>query len=372
MMNSSNQCQKNKATISKNIIFNHIKLRILLISLAILFVISIIFLSNGLYLYLKESILVGYSKEDITYLVILRTLKEFPLLISFAFIVSSLLAFKNMYKNSEALVLHNSGLNEIDFFKKTFFLFVTVVFLNAMFVNYFSPKIKGKIELIEEIAKNKPSYVNLNKKEFMKFNNSTTVFYADDVINKDNLQYLKDIKLFTNTSRGKTVTYAKEGLKTIDPISSDVYLELLDGASFVENNKKYNFLRFNKNKIKLFSSTNIKNNFEISNESLTTIDLLNIKDRKSVGEIIYRASVSLMIFPLYFLSISLAKTNPRTPRSTSFFTVIIAFLIYYNLLENFHYGSLNTDNHQLIGIISTHLIFIFISFFVYQYKKYIF
>ena len=372
MKSSSYQWQRNKFKFSKSIIFNHINLRILYAFLGVMTLLSLIFLSNGFYLYLQESMIIGYSQLEVMHLVFLRLLREFPIIITFAFIVSTLLIINRMYRNSESIILHSAGLNEFNFFKRSESIFLVILSLSLIFTNFISPKIRLEISQIQDIAKNRPSYLQLTESRFLKFNNGDTVFYADKVFNEGDNQKLENIRIFRKNPNEKLIISAKKGIKKIDPESLSVYLDLFNGQSFIEDHGEYSSVKFDRNRVKLYSPDQTINYKSNSIETLDSFELFNSDSPKAFLEFIFRLSISILLISMYFLTLSISKTHHRKKGGVYILIVVITFLIYYNSLEAMKNSLELSESDSVAGIISIHFLFLFINLLTYRFKRFIF
>jgi len=212
------------------LIESYINKKIAYTSIAIVLVLALIVLANLVILVSKESLSMGYMGSEMILVVVLKTIRDIPMIISLGFILSVLITLTSMYKNSEAIILNSNGIGSFEifkFFKKVFIIFLVIY---SLFVMFFSPFSISYLQEVKNDIGSRPEYFLLKEKKFHKFTDSNFSIHVDRITNIDNKQLLGNIFAFSKSQKNEQIIVASEGIKYFDPATKRITLDLNNGS----------------------------------------------------------------------------------------------------------------------------------------------
>ena len=344
--------------------------KILFTFIGVLSVVSIIFLSNGSYIFLRQSLLIGYSNTEIVYLVFLRLLREAPLIVSFSFIVSVYYSLNKFYKNYEGIVLHAVGIGtkEIILILKSLLIFIfLLVSISSIFL---TPIITYNIDILEESAKSRPTYLNLKEKQFMTLGNENFIFYSEKVKNsaEQNIQLLENIFINRDQDGLMQTVIAEKGQKKVDSKTYDVYLELDNGKIYNSTHENLSLTNFKRNTILVHENEHkhLASDNVIKYNSI--FKLIKENTSKNMSEIFYMISQPVLLILLTFFSVLIAKANPRKSKNLGMIVIVSSFVIYFNSIINVKSQIAISSLSTSTGFIVLHLFAACLIYIFYIYK----
>jgi len=323
---------------------------------AIFFVLLILVSGNQLFLVFKESFTTNFFNEEIFSLLFLKTLKDFPTLISLSMILSIIIVFSNLYKNSEALIMKTAGFGNLRFFKLVSKFLLIIILLEVFFSFIGLPEIKKNIYLIKQEAQNRPNYISLSRGTFQRFNNNEITIFSEDtkfIDSNQEEQILEKVFISQNKLNKVNYIYAEEGKKTIDKNTKQVFLELKNGTiiSYDDQGKIYQTTKFSSNKILIYSPTsNLNKILDKDLEYTNFIDLIMLSNFESKIELAFRISQPFIVLILAYISIALGKNSSRKSKNFSVIYGILIFATIFSLKESLHSMILANEMNFLLGV----------------------
>jgi len=310
---------------------------------------------------MKESLKIGLFNNEIFNLLILKILRDTPLILSLSVIIGLGLLMDRLKSSSELIILNLSGFGKNHFIKLILYPVIFFLTLSIVFTGFVSPSINSQIDLIKDSAAKRPVKINFNDKEFIEFNSHKIVFYAENLdSSEDNKQNFSNIFLFKNSDVNKDNSVFISAKSAEKNISSNNFI------LFLRNGRLLEFSNTSLKKISNFDFMEIKIPFKFKNQLTegTDIDNLNFIELISnisiinLKEIIYRLSQTIMLIILTFFTISIYGINHREGmQKTNILLIIFVYTIYYNLL-------LYIKSDQIDAIISILAFFITHVFFL--------
>ena len=151
------------------LIARYIRRNVAALFIAIIFIIGLVVFGNQFVLRMQESIEQGFPIQEVMPLISYNMIRDFPLIFSLSFFLAIILAFTQLYKNSEAIVMNSLGLGD-----KHFIVYlrplVTVSFLALLFLTTTAvPWSKQQKNIIEEENKNASEFSFIKEGEFEEF-----------------------------------------------------------------------------------------------------------------------------------------------------------------------------------------------------------
>jgi len=325
-----------------------------------LVVLSLIVISNQLFIIVRESINTGYYSSEMLQMVFYKYLADVPHILSFSFFISILIGLGKLYKNSEAIVIHFSGVDSIGIFnllKNQIFLLLSTL---CFFYFVVDPIVNYQIQEIKEQAKERPEFIFFKKSKFHRIKDDA-VIYASEVENLEGSeQILRKVFLYNDDS----TIFAETAWKITDNLTGNVYLKLLNGNLYnLKNNIQIS--SFKENTVKIYSNLYRKNDF-IDGLKIHLRQYLN-GSNKAYAEITFRFSQITSFILMTFIAIVISKSHFREKRNFSIIIGLLIFLAYFNLSVLMMELIESAQIDPLSAFIYTHIGFL--SFLYYKIRK---
>jgi len=314
----------------KNILSIYISRKILFYFFAIFTSLSLIILINHIFLVLKESISVGYLSGELYTLILNKYLRDVSLVLGLSLFLGCVVAFNNLAKNSELIILNSSGMNFFSVFSIISPLILFFVLMSIVITFYVQPNANLNINKLLEAASNRPNFLNFKQKQFVIFKDKNISIFVDRVDNNGENQILK--KIYIWSEKNKKLTIAKSGEKYIDS-SKKIFINLFDGRIYDIEAPKVGITKFKKMNLLLYDPSRKKPNFSnLDYDSMSVFILLeHLPKKEALAELLHKISFPLSNIILIFLSIVLTLKN-TSKSNFSLIYAVITYTIFYNLI----------------------------------------
>jgi len=347
------------------IISKFLKRKVFNLFLFLSLIFFLILLFNHFVLVLDESLELRFSLEDIFFLIGLKTLRDFSLIISLSYILATFLTLQQMSKKSEYLILETGGLsilNKLTFFSK---LIALVFLVLAVQLNFLNPLLSERIENIRGNALSDAYLVNLKSKNFETIADDTTFYFEGE-------SYVENEKIFKNVflslNKNSSTIILADSAKFIKG-KNEFFLSINNGIAYQGLDKgEKNIISFTEYKVSLDEENSSSSNLNFSESTLDTFYLIEQLNNKNFAEVQFRLLFPLNLIFFSFFSIVLVKNNPK---QNSKFVLPILVLIYGFFVNYVLSLKLNIGEGYLNYFYSIlpYLLLISLSFLVYFIQR---
>jgi len=270
------------------------------------------------------------SPQDVVLLLGFTALGYLPTILSLSLFVATVATLTRMYRDSEMVIWFASGVGLARFVRPVLRMswpVMIVVLLLALFVwpwvNQRGAELKNRYERRSDLSR-------IAAGQFQSSADGKRVFFID----RDTEDSRVGRNVFVLTLQGDTeaVTSARAGRIELE---GDQRYVLLERGQRNEDNQ-----RSGERTLSRFESYRA-----LSGERLTssiqnlpptarrTIDLLRQPTKPFQGELAWRLGLVLGAANLLLLAVGLAATNPRRPGSWNLLLALLAFVVYFNLIN---------------------------------------
>ena len=325
----------------------------------------LILLFNHFVLVLDESLELRFSLEDIFFLIGLKTLRDFSLIISLSFMLAIFLTLQQMSKKSEYLILETGGLgalNKLTFFSKHI---VLVILILAVQLNFLNPLLSKRIENIRGEALSDAYLVNLQSKNFETIADGITFYFEGE-------SYVENEKLFKNVflslSKDSNTIILADSAKFIKG-KDEFFLLFNNGIAYQGLDKgEKNIISFTDYEVSLDDEKSSSSNLNFSESTLDTFHLIEQLNNKNFAEVQFRLLFPLNLIFFSFLSIFLVKNNPKQNSKfvLPFLVLIYGFFVNYVISIKLNIGE---GYLSYFYSILPYLLLITFSFLVYFIQR---
>ena len=270
------------------------------------------------------------SPQDVVLLLGFVALGHLPTMLALSLFISIVATLGRMYRDSEMAIWFASGVSLTRFvrpvLRMSWFVLVVVALL-ALFVwpwvNKRSIEIKERFERRSDLSRVAPG-------QFQTSRDGKRVFF----IERDSAdgRIGRNVFILSSSEHSESVTSARSGRIEIE--DDERYLLLDQG----QNNEQD--LRDGSKMLSRFASYRVLAGERV----LSSVDNLPPKARRSIdllrqptpahqGELVWRLGLVLGSANMLLLAIGVAATNPRRPSNWNVLFALLAFVVYYNVIN---------------------------------------
>ncbi|HUG22865.1 LPS export ABC transporter permease LptF [Piscinibacter sp.] len=270
------------------------------------------------------------APQDVVLLLGYIALGQLPTMLALSMFIAVVATLGRMYRDSEMAIWFASGVGLTRFVRpvlRTSWPVLIVVFLLAIFVwpwvNRQGVELRDRFERRSDLSRVAPG-------QFQTSSDGRRVFF----IERDSEDGRTGRNVFILSAKGDTesVTTAKTGHITLE--GEDRFL-VLDRGQRNELNLKTGektLSRFEGYKV-LAGERVLSRAEDLPPKARPTIDLLRDPSPPFQGELAWRLGLVLGGTNLLLLGIGLAETNPRRASNWNLLFALLAFIVYYNLIN---------------------------------------
>lgn len=257
------------------------------------------------------------------------------LILPLSFFLGILLAYGQLYLNSEITVLVACGTSPNRLLTVTLLPALIVAALVGACSMWLTPTSSLHNELLLEEQRSNVDFSSLTPGRFQSFGSGRTA-YANDVDEDD--RRLQEVFISESQKRSdgtpeNVVTRASLGYQTTDEDTGSRYLVLEDGERYsVEAGRtEAERLEFGTYAVRLTRASEAVETDDA--EFATTTDLLkDIDDPEAMAQLQWRLGAPVMVLILTLLAMPLSKVNPRQGRFAKLLPAIFIYVAYLSLL----------------------------------------
>jgi lipopolysaccharide export system permease protein len=270
------------------------------------------------------------SPQDVVLLLGFTALGYLPTILSLSLFVAVVATLTRMYRDSEMTIWFASGIGLSRFVRpvlRTSWPVLLVVLLLAVFVwpwvNQRGVELKSRYERRSDLSR-------VAAGQFQSSADGKRVFFID----RDTEDSRVGRNVFVLTAQGDTeaVTSARAGRIEIEGDDRFIHLE--------RGQRNEQDLKTGEKTLARFESYRARVDDKLSGAVVelpptarSTAELLRQPTRPFQGELAWRIGLVLAAANLLLLAIGLAATNPRRPGSWNLLLGLLAFIIYFNLIN---------------------------------------
>lgn len=348
----------------QDIVAKYLIKNILAIFFAIFFVIAILIIGNIFTLVLKSTLDQNLDISSLLSLVLIKSLRDIPLIINLSFFMAIIATLGKMSKDSEMTAINSLGIGDFRIILKIMPLIIavaTIVFVISMFLVPYSNVVK---EIIIQKNANTSEFHLIKTRQFQKFAGENIVLYAGG----SDKNTLGNIFIYTKKNNDKNIILAEDGYRYQDD-SENVYIRLKNGSrysGFLEQDDK-KIIYFDSLDVKLIEGGRATKTLKANTDGKSLSQLLNDPSSVNIAEIWWRISLPLSLLIISFIGVLLSKSPLRGGKNLGILYGVVIFAIYLNMLKIYK-DKIVDDEIDLLSSTIPHLLFIVITIVIYLYQ----
>ena len=355
------------------IIFRYLLRQLLGSTVAVCFVLLLVFMSSRFVKYLQDAALGKYDSEVLFALMGYRLPEFLELLLPLSFFLSILLVYGRLYLDSEMTVLSCCGVSRNQVLRYTMVSSLIVATAVGLMSLELTPSGAAKATELERVQQQRAELDSMPAKRFQKLQAGSGVAYAEEV-GEGQLQevFFTESVSGPEAGSGQVLVLARLGYQKRSENLKDNFLALEDGyriegtpgeaqfriTYFQELNKRLAQTKDDDWRIK-----------KLQKESMSSAELAASSDPQHVALLHRRLSWPVMVLILTIAAIPLSKTNPRQGRYMKLLPAILLFVIYWQALDAAVSKAAEGKLNPYGGIWGIHILFLLIAVVIFYWDR---
>ncbi len=271
------------------------------------------------------------ASGDVLALIMFAMLNYLPTVLTLTSFISVLAVVTRSYRDSEMVVWFASGLSLVRWVRPVMTFGLPLVILVGSLSLFVTPWAKMKsAEFIQRFEK-REDLKKVSPGQFKESSSSNRVFFVEGVAGEATVVQ----NVFVNTVEGKlnTVVVAREGVIESDGKGGQ-FLVLRNGRRYQGTPGLADFqsMEFERYSMRVASRGPVTAD-ELPADALSTQALLNLPNRITRAELLYRIGAPIACLLLILLAIPLGFVNPRAGSAANLILALLIFVTYLNLTK---------------------------------------
>ena len=297
---------------------------------ATLVVVLTIVLTNFLIRTVRDAAAGAVAPQDVVLLLGYLALGYLPMILALSLFIAVVIGLGRMYRDSEMAIWFASGIGLTRFVRPVLRMSWPVLVVVALLLLFVWPWGNRSSQELRDRYQQRGDLSRVTPGVFQTSNDGLRVFFVErdssDGINARN------VFILTNTEHGESVTSAKSG--RLEAAGDNRFLVLERGQRNDLNSTSgdHTLSSFEAYRV-LASDSAVRAADSQAPRVMATWDLIQRPSARNQGELTWRFGLLLGAANLLLLGISLAATNPRRASNWNLLFSLLAFGIYYNLIN---------------------------------------
>ena len=270
------------------------------------------------------------APHDVVLLLGYLALGQLPTMLSLSLFIATVATLTRMYRDSEMSIWFSSGVGLSRFVRPVLGMSWPVLLVMALlslfvwpWVNQQGIELKNRYERRADLSRVAPG-------QFQSSRDGKRVFF----IERDDADagIARNVFILSNDDKGESVTSARSGRIEVEGDDRFVLLERGQRNEANVRNGEKTLARFETFRL-LAGDRVLERVQELPPNARRTIDLLRLPTPPHQGELTWRLGLVLAAANLLLVGIGLAATNPRRAGGWNLLLALLAFVVYFNLIN---------------------------------------
>jgi lipopolysaccharide export system permease protein len=345
------------------IVFRYFARSVLTSTVAVCAVLMLVIISSRFVKYLADAASGKLDPGVLLAIIGFRIPGFLELVLPLAFFLSILLAYGQLYVDSEMTVLQACGMGESTFVRYTLIFALLIAAIVAWLSLAVSPAGFAKVEELFNAQKQRGEIESLTAGRFYSLRDGRGVTYAE-TIDADEGR-MQDVFLAQGSDSrdagGMVVVIAERGYSRQAEESGERYLVLEQGLRMQgePGSTEFQITRFEEFGQRLESVKPWE--LRTESEAMSTAQLWNSDDPEHRATLQWRLSLPLLVLVVAMLAVPLSRTNPRQGKFVKVLPAILLYVIYLLSLNGARGALEDGDIPPWVGMLWVHAIFLAIA-----------
>lgn len=270
------------------------------------------------------------NPQDVVLFMVYSALGRMPTLLTLSLFVAIVSTLSRMYQDSEMVVWFTSGQGLAGFLRPLFAFSWPILLVITLMAMFIWPWANQQTKDMQTRYQQRGDLDRVAPGQFQESSSGNRVFFIDR--NPDGEQASNNIFIAATEKGKKSITTAQSG--RLEYKNGAQFLMLSNGQR-VENEVGQSALKisnFEEYGVKI-NETGLLNQSEPETRRLSSSALIQAPTRSNLSELAWRIGQALAAINFVILALALAGVNPRGGRSGNLIFVVLAFVVYNNLLN---------------------------------------
>ncbi len=332
-------------------------------------VLILVFVSHRLVRTLAEAALGRISSDLVLQLLWLKLVSNLGFLLPLIFFLAVILALGRLHRDSEITAIRASGLGMMRLVRVVGVLGVLFAVPVAVLTLYFSPQARTTVQEIYLQAKDSPSLGGIQAGRFTEFADGERVLYVERVIPEEaRMEGVFAQARGAEGSERMDVLFARRAAQRVME-NGDRFMVMEDGYRYggEPGGVDYVITRFATHGLRIEEEAVGSLHRKIS--GWASHELVGTDNPAHLAELQWRISLPLAVVVLAVLSVPLSQSAPRQGKYARFFTAVVVYFCYTNLLGVARSLVERGELSATVGLGWVHLAFALASFGLLFYHR---
>ena len=256
------------------------------------------------------------------------------LILPLAFFLGILLAYGQLYLNSEITVLVACGISPVRLLQVSLVPAALVAVLVGLCSLWLTPAGALKTETTLEEQRSRLDFTALAPGRFQDFGGGRTAYTESFSADGQRMQevFISERQRRRDGTPETAVTRAGSGYQTVDPETGSRFLVLADGERYSVEPGRFEAERLEFETYAVRLSLGSEQRDLDAAEYATTTELFGDESDRAHAQLQWRLSLPLMVFILTLMAMPLSRVNPRQGRFAKLLPAIFLHICYLSLL----------------------------------------
>ena len=269
------------------------------------------------------------ASSDVVALIVFATMNYLPTILTLTSFISVLAVVTRSYRDSEMVVWFASGQSLARWVRPVLTFGLPMVMLTGALSLFATPWAKMKSTEFVQRFEQREDLKKVAPGQFKESSSSNRVFFVEAVSGESAVVQ----NVFVNTvEKGvNTVVVARQGVIEQDGKGGQ-FLVLKNGRRYqgVPGKADFQSMEFERYSMRVAAKTQVLG-ATVPSEAMSTRELLEVPNRYTRSELLYRIASPITCFLLILLAIPLAFVNPRAGSAANLIIALLVFFTYVNL-----------------------------------------
>ncbi|SEL10438.1 lipopolysaccharide export system permease protein [Roseateles sp. YR242] len=258
------------------------------------------------------------------------TLAQLPIMLSLSLFVAVVMSLGRMYKESEMTIWFASGLGLSRFVRPVLAMAWPVMLVVAVLMTIVWPWSNNNSAQLRQQFEQRSDLSRVAPGQFQTSNDGSRVFFIER--DPTNEAAARNVFIMSDTKRLESVTTSAEGALVNQGDKRLLVLQHGQRNDIDTANGDKSVARFERYLVTVDDGV-MRAASTPPPKTLATLELLRVRGKLNDGELAYRFGMILGCLNLVLLGIGISATNPRRASNWNLLFALLAFIIYFNLIN---------------------------------------
>ena len=270
------------------------------------------------------------APQDVVLVLGYTALGHLPTMMSLSLFVAIVVTIGRMYRDSEIVIWFSGGVGLPRFVRPVLRSAWPVLLVAAVLLLFIWPWGNRNSNELRDRYQQRSDLSRVQPGVFQSSSDGSRVFFVER--ESDDRADASNVFVLTQQPRGESVTTARSG--RLETVAGETWLRLERGQRNDIDDKTGDRTLASFETYRVLAKERVAREAQAKPpKSLPTIELIRDPNARNQGELAWRFGMLLATANLLLLGLGLAATNPRRPNNWNLFLALLAWALYFNLVN---------------------------------------